>query len=152
MLSTGKKTHPGTLPQSQALENQAADIPHGSEGNGFGLRGSKEPAARAQLVRGEPAGNVNPAASPAAVEQSTQAARGVTLVFVLASGGTPLMPCHPARAREFLKKGRARIHQLFPFTIRLVDQLKGDTQPIVLKIDPGLRPPASRSTGPRRKI
>ena len=137
MLSTGKKTHPGTLPQSQALENQAADIPHGSERNGFGPRGSKEPAAGTQLVRGEPAGKVNPAASPAAVEQSTQAARGVTLVFVLASGGAPLMPCHPARAREFLKEGRARIHQLFPFTIRLVDRLKGDTQPIILKIDPG---------------
>ena len=104
MLSTGKKTHPGTLPQSQALENQAADIPHGSERNGFGPRGSKEPAAGTQLVRGEPAGDVNPAASPAAVEQSTQAARGVTLVFVLASGGAPLMPCHPARAREFLRK------------------------------------------------
>ena len=90
-----------------------------------------------QLVRGEPAGKVNPAASPAAVEQSTQAARGVTLVFVLASGGTPLMPCHPARARQFLKEGRARVHQLFPFTIRLVDRLEGDTQPIILKIDPG---------------
>jgi hypothetical protein len=137
MLSTGKKTHPGTLPQSQALENQAADIPHGSQRNGFGPCGSKEPAAGTQLVRGEPAGKVNPAASPAAVEQSTQAARGVTLVFVLASGGTPLMPCHPARARKFLKEGRARIHQLFPFTIRLLDRLKGDTQPIILKIDPG---------------
>jgi 5-methylcytosine-specific restriction endonuclease McrA len=137
MLSTGKKTHPGTLPQSQALENQAADIPHGSERNGFGPCGLKEPAAGTQLVRGEPAGNVNPAASPAAVEQSTQAARGVTLVFVLASGGTPLMPCHPARARAFLKEGRARIHQLFPFTIRLVDRREGDTQPIILKIDPG---------------
>jgi len=47
------------------------------------------------------------------------------------------MPCHPARARAFLKEGRARVHQLFPFTIRLVDRLEGDTQPIILKIDPG---------------
>jgi hypothetical protein len=90
-----------------------------------------------QPVRGEPAGKVNPAASPAAVEQSTQAARAVTLVFVLGSSGTPLMPCHPARARQFLKRGRARIHKLFPFTIRLVDRDAGESQPIVLKIDPG---------------
>jgi hypothetical protein len=140
MLSRGKKTHPGTLPQSQALENQAANvIPHGSERNRFGHCGSrpKERSAATQPVRGEPAGNVNPAASPAPVEQSTQAARGVTLVFVLASSGSPLMPCHPARARQFLKEGRARIHQLFPFTIRLVDRSGGNTQPILLKIDPG---------------
>ena len=139
MLSTGKKTHPGTLPQFQALENQAADSPHGSERNGLGhcCSRSKERSAGTQRVRGEPAGNVNPVASPAPVEQSTQAARGVTLIFVLASGGTPLMPCHPAKARKFLKEGRARIHQLFPFTIRLVDRLEGDTQPIILKIDPG---------------
>src|ERR1700736_87867 len=119
MLSTGKKTHPGTLPQFQALENQAADSPHGSERNGLGhcCSRSKERSAGTQRVRGEPAGNVNPVASPAPVEQSTQAARGVTLIFVLASGGTPLMPCHPAKARKFLKEGRARIHQLFPFTI-----------------------------------
>jgi 5-methylcytosine-specific restriction endonuclease McrA len=71
------------------------------------------------------------------VEQSTQAAREVTLVFVLGSSGTPLMPCHPARARQFLKEGRARIHKLYPFTIRLVDRQRGDTQPIVEKIDPG---------------
>ena len=139
MLRRGKKTHPGTPPQSQALENQAADIPHGSERNGFGHCRSrpKEHSAATQPVRGEPAGNVNPVASPTKVEQSTEAARGVTLVFVLASSGTPLMPCHPARAREFLKKGRARIHLLFPFAIRLVDRVKGDTQPILLKIDSG---------------
>jgi 5-methylcytosine-specific restriction endonuclease McrA len=140
MLNRGKKTHPGTLPQSQALEDQEANvIAHGSQRNGLGHCGSRlqEHSAAIQPVRGEPAGKVNPAASPAAVEQSTQAARGVTLVFVLGSSGTPLMPCHPARARQFLKRGRARIHKLFPFTIRLVDRSEGEIQPIVLKIDPG---------------
>src|ERR1700757_2508128 len=126
MFNTGKKTHPGMLPQFPALENQAADIPHGSERNGLGPCGSKEPAAGIELVRGEPAGNVNPAASPAMVGQSTPAARGVSLVFVLASSGTPLMPCHPARARQFLKNDRARIRKLYPFTIRLVDRAGGD--------------------------
>ena len=107
MLSRGKKTHPGTLPQSQALEDQEANvIAHGSQRNGLGHCCSRpqEHSAAIQPVRGEPAGKVNPAASPAAVEQSTQAARGVTLVFVLGSSGTPLMPCHPARARHFLKE------------------------------------------------
>ena len=140
MLSRGKKTHPGTLPQSQALEDQEANvIAHGSQRNGLGHCGwrPKERSAATQPVRGEPAGKVNPAASPAAVEQSIQAARGVSLVFVLASSGRSLMPCHPARARQFLKEGRARIHKLLPFTIRLVDRESGATQPILLKIDPG---------------
>jgi hypothetical protein len=35
-----------------------------------------------------------------------------------------------------LRNGRARIHKLFPFTIRL-DREGGQIQPIVLKIDPG---------------
>jgi 5-methylcytosine-specific restriction endonuclease McrA len=139
MFSTGKKTHPGTLPQFQALENQAADIPHGSARNGLGQCGSrpKESTAGIEPLRGEPAGNVNPAASPAMMERSTHAARGVSLVFVLASSGTPLMPCHPARARRFLKNGRARIHKLYPFTIRLVDRPSGELQPVTIKIDPG---------------
>jgi hypothetical protein len=47
------------------------------------------------------------------------------------------MPCTVSRAKEFLKKGRARVHKLYPFTIRLVDREGGDTQPISIKIDPG---------------
>lgn len=67
MLSGDKKTHHGTLPQSQALENQPANvIPHGSERNGLGHCGSspKEHSAATQPVQGEPTGNVNPVASP----------------------------------------------------------------------------------------
>jgi len=47
------------------------------------------------------------------------------------------MPCHPARARQFLEDGRARIHKLYPFTIRLIDRQNGAKQPIVFKADPG---------------
>ncbi|WP_231551128.1 RNA-guided endonuclease IscB, partial [Acidithiobacillus ferrivorans] len=56
----------------------------------------------------------------------------------------PLMPCHPARARELLREGRARVHRMVPFTIRLVDRLQADSvlQPLRLKLDPG-----SRTTG-----
>ncbi|WP_231551130.1 RNA-guided endonuclease IscB, partial [Acidithiobacillus ferrivorans] len=56
----------------------------------------------------------------------------------------PLMPCHPARARELLREGRARVHRIVPFTIRLVDRLQADSvlQPLRLKLDPG-----SKTTG-----
>jgi 5-methylcytosine-specific restriction endonuclease McrA len=47
------------------------------------------------------------------------------------------MPCNPARARQLLRSGRARVHKLCPFAIRLTDREGGATQPVVLKIDPG---------------
>jgi 5-methylcytosine-specific restriction endonuclease McrA len=74
-------------------------------------------------------------ASPA--KAPANAASGVSRVFVLAKDGTPLMPCKASRARILLKKGRARIHKLYPFTIRLVNVETGETQPVVIKLDPG---------------
>lgn len=52
------------------------------------------------------------------------------------------MPCHPARARELLKNGRAKVFRRYPFTIILLDREGGDVQPVTLKIDPG-----SKTTG-----
>ncbi|MBF0207281.1 MAG: RRXRR domain-containing protein [Oligoflexia bacterium] len=63
-------------------------------------------------------------------------------VFVLSSSEKPLMPCHPARARELLREKNARVYCLFPFTIILLSRKKGDIQKIELKIDPG-----SKTTG-----
>jgi 5-methylcytosine-specific restriction endonuclease McrA len=63
-------------------------------------------------------------------------------VFVLDKRGQPLMPTHPARARQLLGSGRAVVHKRVPFTIRLKDRVGGDVQPVRLKIDPG-----SRTTG-----
>jgi 5-methylcytosine-specific restriction endonuclease McrA len=63
-------------------------------------------------------------------------------VFVLDKNKNPLMPCHPARAREFLKKGKAKVFKLKPFTIILIERDSGNTQPIEIKIDPG-----SKKTG-----
>jgi len=65
-------------------------------------------------------------------------------VFVLDKTQKPLMPCSEKRARQLLSKGRARVHRLRPFTIRLVDRTAEDSilQPIKLKIDPG-----SKGTG-----
>ena len=63
-------------------------------------------------------------------------------VFVLDAQHQPLMPCHPARARELLTKGRAVVIRLHPFTIRLTRRMGGEIQPIVLGLDPG-----SKATG-----
>ena len=65
-------------------------------------------------------------------------------VFVLDKRQKPLMPCSEKRARLLLERGRARVHRMVPFTIRLVDRLQEDStlQPVRLKLDPG-----SKTTG-----
>ena len=74
-----------------------------------------------------------PSPSPQREEKS-----GVTRVFVLSKDGRPLMPCHAARARELLRKGRAVIVRRYPFVIRLKNNPnQPTTQPITIKLDPG---------------
>ena len=65
-------------------------------------------------------------------------------VFVLDKQGRPLMPCSEKRARLLLDRGRARVHRILPFVIRLVDRQAeaSDFQALRLKIDPG-----SKATG-----
>ncbi|WP_323808853.1 RRXRR domain-containing protein [Nostoc sphaeroides] len=65
-------------------------------------------------------------------------------VFVLDKNKQPLDPCHPARARELLKQGRAAVYKHYPFTIVIKDrELEYSvTHPHRVKIDPG-----SRTTG-----
>ncbi|MDD2727621.1 RNA-guided endonuclease IscB [Malikia sp.] len=65
-------------------------------------------------------------------------------MYVLDRSGKPLMPCSEKRARLLLERGRARVHRLVPFVIRLVDRGLGDCalQPLRLKLDPG-----SKGTG-----
>ena len=58
-------------------------------------------------------------------------------VFVLDKKKEPLMPCHPARARELLRKKRAAVWRVKPFTIILKDRVGGDTQKTELKCDAG---------------
>ncbi|WP_406483203.1 RNA-guided endonuclease IscB [Streptomyces sp. NBC_01615] len=69
---------------------------------------------------------------------------GARRVFVLSKEGQPLMPCHPARARELLGKGRAVVARQVPFTIRLKDRTLAESEVdgVQLRIDPG-----SKSTG-----
>ncbi|MFB9625007.1 RNA-guided endonuclease IscB [Nonomuraea helvata] len=60
-------------------------------------------------------------------------------MFVLASDGTPLDPCHPARARELLTARRAVVARHTPFTIRLKDRTaeQSETQGVEVSLDPG---------------
>lgn len=65
-------------------------------------------------------------------------------VFVLDRSGKPLMPCSEKRASTLLESGRARVHRLHPFVIRLTDRMQADSalQPQRIKLDPG-----SKTTG-----
>ena len=59
-------------------------------------------------------------------------------VPVVSHCGKPLMPCHPARARELVRKGKAiKRFDRGLFSIRLIDRSDGDVQPIAVGIDPG---------------
>ena len=83
-------------------------------------------------------------ATPAAPASPAVPRTRAPYVFVLDRRGRPLMPCHPARARKLLKAGRARVHHVAPFVIRLVDRLDEDSRVdgVEVGIDPG-----SKSTG-----
>jgi len=63
-------------------------------------------------------------------------------VFVLDKKKRPLMPCSEKRARLLLKRERAVVVRLAPFTIRLKDRVGGATQSMRIKLDPG-----SKTTG-----
>jgi hypothetical protein len=57
---------------------------------------------------------------------------------VLSSTGKPLMPCHPARVRELVRKGRALCRfSKGLFYLRLLDRAEGAIQPVACGIDPG---------------
>ena len=57
--------------------------------------------------------------------------------LVVSSDKQQLMPCHPARARQLLKQGKAAVYRRYPFTIIMKNRASGDRQPVQLKLDPG---------------
>src|SRR3989440_2876522 len=69
------------------------------------------------------------------------------MVCVLDQKKRPLMPCTPKRARLLLARGRAVVHRVQPFVIRLKDRRGGESvpQPLPPQIDPG-----SKNTGMAR--
>lgn len=71
-------------------------------------------------------------------------------VPVFSAAGKPLMPCHPARARELVRKGRAvrRFRKGF-FYIQLLDRTDGELQTVACGIDPGSRWEGISVVGPK---
>ena len=60
------------------------------------------------------------------------------MVYVLDKNGKPLMPTEKhGYVRRLLKKGKARVESLRPFTVRLLYDVKGEIQPVILGMDPG---------------
>jgi 5-methylcytosine-specific restriction endonuclease McrA len=61
------------------------------------------------------------------------------MVYVLDRNGRPVMPCTEKRARLLLERGRARVHRVLPFAIRLIDIKAEDCQfqALRVKLDPG---------------
>jgi len=149
-LHASEKTDPGMLPQSQALESTPADNPGVGTKRGVDTGRATDRTTGVQHRRGEiPVGLTNRQERHASrPEQSGGegdwglAAPPISTaprVFVLDKHGHPLMPCHPARARKLLKSGRARVHRVAPFVIRLVDRDVKDSvvTGVALSIDPG---------------
>jgi len=161
MLHASQKTHQGMLPRSPALESVSADRKGVSRSRdrqpGVGPKRGTDAGNTAtgrQLGRGErhrvrTRGDRHSRVDPgptgsAGSDPGTAISPPRHLhprVFVVDRHHQPLMPCHPARARELLRKGRARVHKLYPFTIRLVDRLVADSQVdgVQVTIDPGSR-------------
>jgi hypothetical protein len=132
------------LHQSRALKAPAADTARDRSETGGGRRATGqltgnivEVSGVAQATPVTPFRSRERAGEITGRKASVSQARGQNLVFVLSKGQHPLMPCHPARAREILRKGQAVIHRRFPFVIRLKNQTTGATQPVAIKQDPG---------------
>ena len=147
-LHTSEKTDPGVLPQPQALESASADNREGKDETGRGGQGNL--ATGVQQGRGESSRvltsrenrNSDPEGRPKGEEARDLAAPPhitASRVFVLDRHGQPLMPCHPARARKLLRSGRARVHRLVPFAIRLVDREAehSEVDGVEASLDPG---------------
>src|SRR5438128_565967 len=119
----GEQTHQAVLPQQPALESVRADTPgsrdetahghpatvrgtgreHGrgeTDGRGTGTRRRHAESAATAAKTAE-----NGSGDAATHNQSYKGGVGSGRVFVLSKDGHPLMPCHPARARELLGKG-----------------------------------------------
>ena len=158
-LYTSEKTNQGMLPQSPALESASADKPGVGTKRGVDAR-SQIRATGVQHGRGEIADGITfpPQRHPnGKASANPEGDRGLTAtcniavpkqnhqyVFVLDKHGQPLQPCRPARARKLLANGRARVHRLVPFVIRLVDREVADSQ--VLGVEMGIGP-GSKVTG-----
>jgi hypothetical protein len=158
----GEQTHQAVLPQQPALESVRADTPgsrdetaHGhpatarDTGREHGRGETDGPSTQPRRRHAKSAATAAQAAENGSGDvpthgQAYEGGEGASRVFVLSKDGQPLMPCHPARARELLDKGRAAVARQAPFTIRLKDRTRAQSNVdgLQLRIDPG-----SKGTG-----
>ena len=54
-------------------------------------------------------------------------------VRVIDKDGKAIRPCNPAKARILLKKRVAKVVKRMPFTIRLLDDIKGNSEALYVK-------------------
>ncbi|GAA3215873.1 hypothetical protein GCM10020216_023250 [Nonomuraea helvata] len=135
-LDTRQQIHSAVLPQRRTLESASADNPGAGtkrDADAFGQRS-------AQHGRGETR-HASPGAAGVTRASGARGRETAPRVFVLASDGTPLDPCHPARARKFLAAGRAVVVRHTPFAIRLKDRTAGESEVegVEVALDPGSR-------------
>ncbi|MFK0109832.1 RNA-guided endonuclease IscB [Streptomyces sp. NPDC091217] len=158
----GEQTHQAVLPQQPALESVRADTPGSRDETAHGhpatARGTGREHGRGETDRigtgsrprhAKRAATAAQAAENGSGDVPTQTPKytggsGASRVFVLSKDGRPLMPCHPARARELLRKRRAVVVRQTPFVIRLKDRTLAESavDGLQLRIDPG-----SKGTG-----
>lgn len=106
------------------------------------FRGRNQDIADATLVCIPSGGQWRRVKLPVGLITNREAGNGqvfqMRMVPVVSSVGIPLMPCHPARARELIRTSKAiRRFNKGLFYIKLLDRTEGRTQPIALGIDPG---------------
>jgi 5-methylcytosine-specific restriction endonuclease McrA len=130
------KTHGRVLPQLCPLKVPVAD----------NLRGVNETDRDRWLTGNSSEGNVEQC-RPRRVTRPVRAPereKRIMSVFVLDQHHRPLDPCSEKRARLLRKRGRAVVHRIQPYTIRLKDRRVQESvvHPYMLKLDPG-----SKTTG-----
>jgi len=139
-LRTSKKTHHGMLPQFHALETTLADKGTVTTKRDVvaqtGAQPGEERLAIASDTQKEQDTNPVPIGVPG---RETSPERGQLKVFVVDKNKKPLSATTPARARKLLISGRAKVHHVLPFVIRLKDRKAEESvvKPLVAKIDPG---------------
>ena len=136
-----QKTYQRVLPQPSALES--LPIPAQKAGKAKKTAGSVH-------CRGERAGKQNQSRHHTAMCEIERVTAPST--FVLAKSKKPLMPCHPARARQLLKRGKAVVNHYQPFVIRLKNRTDGNLQPAQLKLDPGAKTTGIALTTPKKVV
>jgi 5-methylcytosine-specific restriction endonuclease McrA len=60
-------------------------------------------------------------------------------VFIIDANGQPLLPTHPARARQLLRDGKAKPYQMLPFTIQLTRRIENAVCELTVGIDDGAK-------------